>query len=264
MSASIPNIEIKNAVELEITTKCHLKCFNCDRSCRQAPSDERMSLKQIKLFLDETRTNQRQWEYIAILGGEPTLHPKFWKILDEFIKNNIRAEIITNGYGEIVNHALNQLPNNWFSVCNTKKQSPYQSFIYYNLAPIDFGIKNAPPCWILKTCGYGLTRYGYYPCGAGASIDRVFGFDIGVKSLKNLTPENTTKQLEILCKYCGHSPTMDELQSSGKINVNNYETEKELALDYNKCIAPMSESWIKAYDKYKKNKPKLRLYGNEV
>jgi len=253
--------EIKNAVELELTTQCNLKCFNCDRSCRQAPSDERMSLSQIKLFLDETIANQRQWEYIAILGGEPTLHPQFWKILDEFKKHNIRAEIITNGHGEIVNRALNQLPDDWFSVCNTKKQSPYQNFIYYNLAPIDFGIKKIQPCWILKSCGYGLTRCGYYPCGAGASIDRVFGFDIGLKSLKDLNSTNTAKQLKILCKYCGHSPAMEDLLSKGKINPREYETEKELAESSNRCIAPMSKSWIDAYEKYEKNKPKLSLYG---
>lgn len=257
-------MEIKNAVELEITTKCNLKCFNCDRSCRQAPSDEHMSLKQIKLFIKESLLYQRRWEYIAILGGEPTLHPKFWKILDEFKKHNISAELITNGYGEIVNHTLNQLPS-WLSVCNTKKQSPYQSFIYYNLAPIDFGIKTAPPCWILKSCGYGLTRYGYYPCGAGASIDRVFGFDIGIKNLKELTLSNTNRRLKILCRYCGHSPAIDNILSSmsEKEKKNIYETEKKSAPNFNRrYITPMSKSWIEAYKKYKKEKPKLKLYGD--
>ena len=29
---------ILNKVQLELTTDCNIKCFNCDRSCRQAPS----------------------------------------------------------------------------------------------------------------------------------------------------------------------------------------------------------------------------------
>lgn len=252
---------IKNAVELEITTQCNLKCFNCDRSCRQAPSSEHMSLDQIRFFLRETTASQHLWEYVAILGGEPTLHPHFWGILDEFKKNNVRAEIITNGYGEIVNQVLNQLPDG-FSVCNTQKKTPHQiNFIYYNLAPIDFKIKNAPSCWILKSCGYALTRYGYYACGAGASIDRVFGFDIGIKSLKELVSEKTDKQLKVLCRYCGHSPAIERLLSERKINLREYETEKRLALYFGGCVAPMSESWVEAYKKYKKNKPKLKPYG---
>ena len=51
----------------------------------------------------------------------------------------------------------------------------------------------------------GLTKYGYFPCGAGASLCRVFGFDIGAHSLKEFTLDKFESQINDICKYCGHS-----------------------------------------------------------
>ncbi len=257
---------VKNAVEIELTTKCNLGCYNCDRSTSQAPSEESMSLGQILFFMKESLELGRNWEYISLLGGEPTLHPRLSAILKYFsaLKFNIRnLQVVSNGYGRAVRNVLKSLPN-WVLVNNTDKKTRFQKFRLYNLAPADFGIKKASPCHIPQNCGYGLTRYGYYPCGAGASIDRVFGFDIGVKSLKDLTPENTERQLKVLCRYCGHSPSMDtplgrlnEWQRKGVFK----ETSPARASKGSLYIAPMSRSWLKAYENYKKKRPIMRLYG---
>ena len=59
-------------------------------------------------------------------------------------------------------------------------------------------------CEIPDRCGIGLNRYGYYACCPGANCDRVFGFDIGLKSLSDVNEEALKKQRNILCKYCGY------------------------------------------------------------
>ena len=48
------SVKISNTIEIEITTDYNLKCFNCDRSCRPALSEEYMTVEQIKLFLEES------------------------------------------------------------------------------------------------------------------------------------------------------------------------------------------------------------------
>jgi len=237
-------------VELEITTVCNLRCYNCDRSCRQAPSPENMSLQQIHTFVDESSQLNHDWINIAILGGEPTLHPRFFKILD--IMNiykkkhpGTRIELVTNGYGQMVNTVLKQVPA-WVKITNMKKKSNVQKFSSYNVAPIDLGKFSrsnfSKGCEITEYCGLGLTRYGYYPCGAGASVDRVFGFDIGIKTLADCNRKKLRQQLHLLCRYCGHFKDR---------NMWHYNTETE---------EKMSKTWQDTYNKYQKEKPGLTLY----
>jgi len=65
-------------IEIDITYACNLRCYNCNRSCTQAPTVERMTVDQIKKFVEESKASNLQWKRIRILGGEPTLHPDFY------------------------------------------------------------------------------------------------------------------------------------------------------------------------------------------
>jgi len=48
------SVKIRDTIEIEITTDRNLECFNCDRSCKQALSEEYIIMKQIKPFLKES------------------------------------------------------------------------------------------------------------------------------------------------------------------------------------------------------------------
>ena len=235
-------------VEIELTTRCSLACLNCDAQVRQAPSNNDMSLNQIEKFVKESIALGWRWKEISLIGGEPTLHPRFFDVL-KIIKKYKTAHpecsicLETNGYGSKVNEVLSKLPD-WITVFNTKKQSNVNNFSSINIAAID--VKKykdedfSKGCWIAQTCGLGLTRYGYYPCRAGSSVDRVFGFNVGIKKLSMVNPEKLRDKLGLLCRYCGHY----------KCNFNiPYTTEEK-----------MSPSWINACKNYKKQKPKLNLY----
>ena len=74
-----------------------------------------------------------------------------------------------------------------------------------------------------------LTRYGYFLCGAGASIARVFGLDIGIKRLEDVNPQTIKNQIDILCKYCGHStvaskhvPDRQEMSTTWRSAIETY------------------------------------------
>lgn len=173
ISNSIYNQNL-NRIEIEITSKCNLKCYQCDRSSAQAPSNEEMSVEQIKYFVDESIENKCLWYEIEILGGEPTLHTHFLEILAEIerytsFNPNCKILLITNGYGKKVNEVLVTVPKRVL-IDNTKKKKintiPFNDF---NIAPKDLEkYKNdnfIRGCKILSECGLGLTRYGYYICG---------------------------------------------------------------------------------------------------
>ncbi len=243
------------ALELEINSYCNLHCFNCDRSTRQARTDEEMSLESIQKFVDESIALNWKWKFIKILGGEPTLHPQFFEILKilKTYKNfnpDCLVSLATNGFGRKVNDVLNMLPS-WVLLLNTTKTSPETNcFSSYNIAPIDteeFKNKDfSKGCAITEVSGLGLTRYGYYVCGAGASLDRVFGFDMGIKKLIDVKPAPLKEQQKILCSFCGH------------FKYFSYDDPKKIS----KWIydEQLSISWKNAYAKYRESKPTLTLY----
>ena len=65
----------RRLIEIDITYACNLQCFNCNRSCEQAPSAERMTREQIERFVGESIARGIRWERIRLLGGSPRFIP---------------------------------------------------------------------------------------------------------------------------------------------------------------------------------------------
>ena len=251
----LPYVANKERIEIEITTDCNLRCINCDRSCRQAPSKENMTPEQVKKFVSESIDLKWKWNCITLIGGEPTLHPQLSEILTiikeyKDINPDCIIEIATNGMGEKVNKVLLSLPG-WIKIRSSHKKSGINLFDSYNVAPTDSlkyklsGFNKG--CWICEVDGMALTRYGYYSCGAGASVDRVFGFDIGIKSLSLVKDALMRKQQRLLCRYCGH-------YKKPRLNQAPHITGKGETSEIK------SSSWVKAYEKYRQTPPSLTLY----
>ena len=200
-------------IEIEITSKCNIGCANCDRSCGVAPSDEMMTLKQIENFVVETLYHNVKWTWIRILGGEPALHPDFLAIVNEVLKIKeyfpaTVVQVISNHYGDEVQAKLDQLPADVVVRGTNKKPNNPPLFTPANMAPVDDDKFQAEEyengCWVTDRCGLGLSRYGYYPCGAGAAIDRVFGLGAGEIKLHRVNVYSMKMKMNFLCQYCGH------------------------------------------------------------
>lgn len=234
------NKELLSHVQIEVTTDCQLGCNNCDRACGIAKSNEKMTKEQILKFVNESLKLKHKWKRIDIIGGEPTLHPDLLTIIDYIKKyKNENPDCIirlsTNGLGKKVNDILKILPN-WIRIRNSSKTSKEQPFSPYNFAPIDLGIRRARSCSVPWRCGIALTRYGYFLCGAGASVCRVFNKDIGIKKLRRVNIRRLLKQRKFLCSLCGHSRS-----------VNRKLVTKQV----------ISSSWEEAILKYKENNMEL-------
>jgi len=235
-------------VDIDITWDCNLFCFQCNRSCRQAPTKEHMTVGQIRRFLNETLERNFHWARINLIGGEPTLHPQFDEILKLVLEYRDRhwpdtqVTITTNGFGPKVNGVLARLPAG-IELINTRKTGPEQYFVPYNLAPSDApeyaraDFKNA--CSVARDCGLGLTPYGYYPCPVAGAVDRIFGLDLGRKSIPSPDDPMETELIRF-CPLCGFFRL-------------NYTTEAPPG-------PAMSPTWQRAYGAWRREPPLLSRY----
>ncbi|NJH85448.1 radical SAM protein [Staphylococcus agnetis] len=272
-------------IELIITYSCNMKCYNCDAMVRQAPSKERMSLKQVEKFIKESINNDIKWEVIRILGGEPTVHPEILEILNKLIdykksySPNTLLCLVTNGNGDFVKNKLKQIEVQFpqLDIENSQKTSNLQlHFSPINQAPIDLHYyKNQElnkGCWITSVCGIALSMHGYYPCTTSASIDRIFGFDLGRKKLPS-DDDLMDDLFQSFCQLCGHyyhelndmvnfdiKNTEDYIRLEKLINTNQKSIEeirssKKIGLD-----SSVSKTWDKTLSQWKKEKRKLSSY----
>jgi molybdenum cofactor biosynthesis enzyme MoaA len=116
---------------IDITYHCNLRCFNCSRSCRQAPTNDpvdQMTSEQIQKFVDESIEKNLRWKRLLIAGGEPLLHPKVFDILEillEYKKEyspSTRIELYTAGHGERVIEDLSKVQKG-IEIINSSKSA---------------------------------------------------------------------------------------------------------------------------------------------
>jgi len=239
-----------NYLGIFITASCNLDCFNCQTSAGQAPASDIMTVGQIEKIVNEAINLRYYWDGVFLTGGEPSLHPQFFEILDvlkQYSDFNPECKIFleTNGAGNKVQSVLKKLPS-WILIHNTNKKVENHSYDFYtyNIAPIDnlaYRFSDfSKGCRRLSVC-YGLcaTMYGYYPCSPCMNVARVFGLDIGIKELSLVTEKTLRKQLKILCKYCGwFKEPVNSLVLTEKIS----------------C------SWKRAFAEYAKQRPKMSYF----
>ena len=82
---------------LEVTDRCNLSCPTC--YAMSSPSYGRhRTLEEIEMMLDVIVANEGQPDVVQISGGEPTVHPQFFEILDIAKRKPIRHLMLnTNG-----------------------------------------------------------------------------------------------------------------------------------------------------------------------
>jgi len=82
---------------IEVTDTCNLRCPTCYASSGPERQTHR-SLEQIERMLDRACANEGEPDVVQISGGEPTLHPQFFDILDAARRRPIKHLMVnTNG-----------------------------------------------------------------------------------------------------------------------------------------------------------------------
>ncbi|HNX81385.1 MAG TPA: 4Fe-4S cluster-binding domain-containing protein [Candidatus Omnitrophota bacterium] len=207
-----PQYTVNPAIlEIDVTYRCFRTCKNCNRFLDILPSSAEISLEQIKKFIVESRQQKRRWIRILLSGGEPILHPEIGRII-ELLVDYIRATkqttelwLLTSTTKAAVMKALPALPPEIHIIDSQKDSIPFHHY------PVTVALSDYPQyanadfcnaCHVPRNCGIGFNAFGYYPCTTAAAIDRIFGFNVGIKALP---PENYSfeKELRILCSRCG-------------------------------------------------------------
>jgi hypothetical protein len=233
---------------IDITADCNFGCVDCDRSCGagQAPAPEHMAVDQVIRFIGESRRQKRRWEAIQIEGGEPTLHPQFLEIvhmLHSYVSQDSPATVIqvnTNGYSELSRSLVRRLPPAVAVYSSQKRQKVQPQHLAFNVAPADLAEHSAADfsqgCFLPLMYGLGFTRQGYYPHPICGGIDRVFGMDIGRRTLPE-TDDPLDEQFPQLCRYCGLFVHYNRAMHHG----------------LPKKLSPgtMTGSWSRAYERYR-------------
>jgi hypothetical protein len=245
---------------IDVTHFCNMHCENCNRSCGgdQANAQEHMTVDQIKRFVRESISQKRRWSEIMLEGGEPTLNPHILEIVDELVRYKrqhspkTRLALCTNGYCKPTRRIMEKMPPEVDVVDSGKETEVQDHHRNFNVAPIDLRPDDCAAfsngCVLPCIYGIGLNRYGYYPHPVCGAIDRVFGHDVGRKSLPEVD-DTLVDMYQHLCRYCGHfwdSTSLEEPAVS--------------ASDEVKDGPPRTASWRRAYGTYDKSAPKLRLY----
>ena len=78
----------------ELTYACNLACVHClSSSGRRDPRE--LSTAEAKAVIDELQ--RMQVFYVNIGGGEPTVRPDFWELLDYAVAHQVGVKFSTNG-----------------------------------------------------------------------------------------------------------------------------------------------------------------------
>ena len=79
----------------EWTYACNLSCAHCLSSSGRRDPDE-LSTDEIKSVIDELQ--RMQVFYVNIGGGEPTVRPDFWELVEYAVDHQVGIKFSTNGY----------------------------------------------------------------------------------------------------------------------------------------------------------------------
>lgn len=79
----------------ELTYACNLACVHClSSSGRRDPRE--LTTAECKALIDEFE--RMQIFYVNIGGGEPTVRPDFWELLDYAVEHHVGVKFSTNGF----------------------------------------------------------------------------------------------------------------------------------------------------------------------
>ncbi|WP_416954897.1 mycofactocin radical SAM maturase [Nocardioides sp. T5] len=79
----------------ELTYACNLACLHCLSSSGRRDPDE-LDTEEAKALIREFE--RMQIFYVNIGGGEPTVRPDFWELLDYAVEHHVGVKFSTNGF----------------------------------------------------------------------------------------------------------------------------------------------------------------------
>lgn len=210
----IPIYEMKT-IHIEVTNACNLSCANCTRFVGHHKKPFFMDLELVRKGIESLKG----YKYgIGLMGGEPTLHPKFeeiCRIFQEMIPDKSKRQFWTNGWGW---KKYEKIILETFEPTNIVYNDHSNPLVGWH-QPLLIAIKDVvddedlmweliDDCWIQRRWSASITPKGAFFCEVAAAQDILFdgpgGYPIE-KGWWEKTPLEFRDQVERYCPNCGAS-----------------------------------------------------------
>jgi uncharacterized radical SAM superfamily Fe-S cluster-containing enzyme len=150
-------------LEIEINSVCDVNCPMCDRFSDVAV-DRSMTVKQIEKLIADSIELDWPWERITILGGEPTIHPKFREtvvLLTDYKRSyrpDLLLQVFTNGQGRLEENRQFILDQGCVIYCAYKDGTIPPYFDNMWTAPVDTIPGEQEACAIFRSDSHGIRK----------------------------------------------------------------------------------------------------------
>ena len=104
VAAEAPLSDKEFVLQWHITHRCNLRCVHCYQDNYTA-FQNRQSLLAVLCQFEELIADLHCYGHINITGGEPTLHPDLYWLIEECNQRNISTALLTNGTTLTINDA---------------------------------------------------------------------------------------------------------------------------------------------------------------
>lgn len=224
----IPIYRMK-VIQIEVTNSCNLICSNCTRFVGHHKKPYFMSLEMISKAIASLEGFPGQ---IGIMGGEPTLHPKFpeiCKLMREMVPDRRKRELWTNGlrwdeYKDIIYETFDH-DLITYNDHKDKEVGVHQPLLVAAEDIVDdreLMWRLIGNCWVQWRWAASITPKGGFFCEVAAAQDYLFegpgGYQIE-KGWWNKNPNEFSDQVKRYCSKCSAAIPMRGVSSHAPYDV---------------------------------------------
>lgn len=218
----IPIYRMK-VIQIEITNACSLQCSQCTRFVGHHKKPFFMDLDMVAKAIDSLKGFKEQ---IGIMGGEPTLHPRFKEICglaEKMIPNRRQRALWTNGckwdeYRKIINQTFDpdMVIYNDHKDLETGEHQPLLVAAAEILDDRELMWRLIGNCWVQWRWAASITPKGGFFCEVAAAQDYLFDGPGGYaleQGWWNKNPNEFMDQVKRYCPNCGGAVPMERVDS---------------------------------------------------
>lgn len=204
---------LNKSLEIQLLLACNWSCTACDQfSQLRTVSFVRkgtMTLDQIAHFIAEMKEQNAYFGRIRLVGGEPTIAPRFAEITKMLHSELVttghigRLEVVTNGSKPEKIQPVKVYLEKVRVSGEEAKQRDHTANMVHSPASLGYEGKMCTAPW---HCGWSLNYWGYFPCSSGAGLSRFYDWTqwqrLNLPLAKTL---DVWPDLQTLCNHCYHA-----------------------------------------------------------
>lgn len=209
-------------IQIDVTNACGRNCSNCTRATAHAleafymdPGQYEEALLAIRDFVTDSPDDRNgRRKVVGMIGGEPTLHPKFTNLVRIAEKSLPDKE--SRGLWTRLGRRYTRYRKLIDRVFGCQNLNPHDGAILHQpiLVAIEDVIEDPAAradllsaCWLQEEWSSTITPDGFYFCEVAGALDRILGLGVGGLPVEagvwNRPLDDFREQIEKICSRCG-------------------------------------------------------------